>query len=108
LAGRDGIDAALQRHHLDALVSLTQNPAWVIDLVDGDNGSNAFSSSTSAAVAGYPHATVPAGFVHGLPMGVSFIGTAWQDARILALAQAFEQAQQARRAPALLPSIKAD
>jgi len=108
LAGRDGIDAALQRHHLDALVSLTQNPAWVIDLVDGDNGSNAFASSTSAAVAGYPHATVPAGFVHGLPMGVSFIGTAWQDAKILALAQAFEQAQQARRAPALLPTVKTD
>ena len=108
LAGRDGIDAALQRHHLDALVSLTQNPSWVIDLVDGDNGSNGFASSTSAAVAGYPHATVPAGFVHGLPMGVSFIGTAWQDAKILALAQAFERAQQARRAPALLPTIKAD
>jgi len=88
------------------LVSLTQSPAWSIDLVNGDNGSSSFSSSTPAAVAGYPHATVPAGFVQGLPMGVSFFASAWQDAQVLALAHAFEQAHQARKPPALQPTLQ--
>ena len=106
IAGAQGIDATLRRHQLAAMVSLTQSPAWSIDLVNGDNGSSGFSSSTPAAVAGYPHATVPAGFVQGLPMGVSFFASAWQDAQVLALAHAFEQAHQARKAPALQPTLQ--
>jgi amidase len=106
LAGAEGIDATLKRHQLAALVSLTQSPAWTIDLLNGDGGSSSFSSATPAAVAGYPHATVPAGFVQGLPVGVSFFAGAWQDAQVLALAHAFEQAHQARKAPALQPTLQ--
>lgn len=106
MSGPEGIDAALKKHKLDALVALTQSPAWPIDLINGDSWASGFSSSTPAAVAGYPHVTVPAGFVHGLPMGVSFFAGAWQDARVLALAHAFEMAQSARRPPRFIPSIE--
>ena len=105
LAGPQGIDAALHAHRLDALVALTQSPASTIDLVNGDNWNDAFGNSAPAAVAGYPNATVPAGFIHGLPVGVSFIGGAWQDAQVLALAHAFERAHAARRMPRFLPTL---
>ena len=108
LSGPEGIDAALKKYKLDALVALTQSPAWPIDLVNGDSWSSAFSSATPAAVAGYPHVTVPAGFVHGMPVGVSFFASAWQDAQILALAHAFERAHPARQPPRFLPSIEHD
>ena len=106
LSGGEGIDAALKKYRLDALVALTQSPAWPIDLINGDNWNGSFSSSTPAAVAGYPHVTVPAGFVHGLPIGVSFFASTWQDAQILALAHAFERAHAARRAPRYASSIE--
>ncbi|MGB7906255.1 MAG: amidase [Steroidobacteraceae bacterium] len=105
MSGPEGIDAALKRHKLDALVALTTSPAWSIDLINGDNAASWFGSSTPAAVAGYPSVTVPAGFVHGLPVGVSFFGGAWKDAQILALAHAFEQAHAARRPPTYLSTI---
>lgn len=104
LAGGQGIDRALAGHGLEALVAITCGPAWVTDLVYGDNW-NVPCSSTPAAVAGYPSASVPAGFSNGLPVGVSFFAGAWQDARVLALAHAFDLAHAARRPPAYLPSV---
>lgn len=97
LAGPEGIDAALKAHHLDALICPTNDPAGLINLKQGDE--HVRVASTPAAVAGYPHLTLPMGFVDGLPVGFSFIGTANDDARILALGHAFEQLTQARRAP---------
>lgn len=102
----DGIDALLAEHRLDALVSPTANPASLIDHVHGDAKRPGGSAAGPAAVAGYPHATVPAGFVHGLPWGLSIFGTAWSDAKVLRYAYAFEQATRARRAPRLLPTVE--
>jgi amidase len=97
-----GIDAVMTKHRLDAIVAPTGSPAWPIDLVNGDHFLGA--SSTPAAVAGYPSITVPAGQVYGLPIGLSFIGRAWSEARLLALAYAFEQATKHRRPPTFAPS----
>lgn len=94
-----GIDALLRKHRLDAIVAPTGGPAWFIDPVNGDSGS-APSATMPAAVAGYPHLTVPMGQVMGLPVGLSFFGAAWQDARLLALGQHFEQATRHRAPPA--------
>ncbi len=99
LAGELGIDAAMREQNLDGLVAPSNAPAWLIDPVHGDRRSG--GSSTPAAVAGYPNVTVPAGFVHGLPVGISFIAGRFQDAEILGFAYAFEQAAQARRSPKL-------
>ncbi len=99
LAGPEGIDQMLKVHHLDALICPTNDPVGVIDLAKGDTHERV--ASGPAAVAGYPHLTVPLGFVEGLPVGFSFMGTAKSDARILALGHAFEQIMQARRAPSL-------
>lgn len=98
LAGAQGIDAVMKAHRLDALVAPTQGPAALTDLVYGDpNQGGSFTSP--AAVAGYPHITVPAGFVLGLPVGISFVGGAWSEPTLLKLAYSFEQATKARRAP---------
>ncbi|WP_223644084.1 amidase [Corallococcus sp. EGB] len=99
----EGLDAVMNKHQLDALVAPTQAPAGPIDLVLGDHWLG--SSSTPAAVSGYPTITVPAGDVHGLPVGVSFIGRAWSEPVLLKLAHAYEQASHARRKPAFLPSV---
>jgi amidase len=98
-----GIDAVMSAHRLDAIVAPTGGPAWPIDPVNGDHFLGA--SSTPAAVAGYPSITVPAGFVHGLPIGVSFIGRPWTEAKLLGLAYSFEQATHHRRLPHFLPTI---
>jgi amidase len=97
-----GIDAVMRRHRLDALVAPTGGPAWTTDLVNGDHFSG--GSSSPAAVAGYPNVTVPAGFVHGLPVGISFFGRAFTEPRLIQLAHAFEQASNHRRPPRLLPT----
>jgi len=102
LAGPDGIDAALKRQQLDALVSPTEKPAWLTDLVHGDPPTPGISSV--AAVAGYPHVTVPAGFVFGLPVGLSFIGPAWSEPAFVRMAYAYEQGTKRRRAPAYSPT----
>ena len=97
LSREEGIDKVLTEHRLDALVAPTGAPAWLTDYIKGDASGGGFT--TPAAVAGYPHVTVPAGFVQGLPCGISFVGTAWSEARLIALAYAFEQATKHRRAP---------
>lgn len=103
LAGAEGIDAALQAHQLDALVAPSDMPAGTIDLVNG--GFHPGDSTSLAAVAGYPIVTVPAGLWHGLPVGLSFIGTAWSEPALIRLAYTFEQITQARVPPQLLPTL---
>ncbi|WP_299696088.1 amidase [Hydrocarboniphaga sp.] len=100
-AGVDGIDAVLRAHHLDALVAPTKGPAWLIDPVLGDRGIG--GAAQSAAIAGYPHISVPAGLVQGLPVGLSFIGTAWSEPQLIRMAAAFEKARGAFPAPQLTP-----
>jgi len=90
LTRTEGIDATMQKHNLDVLVAPTGTPAWLIDHVLGDFVLGGCSSA--AAVAGYPHITVPAGLIEGLPVGLSFFSTAWQDANLIRYAYAFEQA----------------
>ncbi len=97
LSRTEGIDAIVAKHKLDAIVGPTAGPAWVIDWINGDHDTG--GCSTPAAVAGYPHITVPAGFVQGLPVGLSFFGPAWSEGSLLKLAYGFEQATKARRPP---------
>jgi amidase len=101
----NGIDATLAKHRLDALIAPTQPPAWLIDVLLGDNSD--LRSYVAAAAAGYPSVTVPAGDVAGLPVGILFFGAAWSDAKLLKYAYAFEQRTKTRRAPSFLPSINA-
>jgi amidase len=90
LCGPEGIDRMLADNKLDALVAPTAGPAWIVDTINGDHSSG--STPTLAAVAGYPHLSVPMGLALGLPVGLSIVGPAWSDARILAYGYAFEQA----------------
>ncbi|HEX5724355.1 MAG TPA: amidase, partial [Longimicrobiaceae bacterium] len=104
LSRAEGLDAVLDRHRLDALVAPTGSPPWPIDLVNGDHFLG--GSSTPAAVSGYPSVTVPAGYAHGLPVGLSLIGRAWSEPVLIRLAYAFEQATRHRRAPRYPASVE--
>ena len=99
----EGIDQVLQQHRLDALVAPSGGLPWLTDFHKGDNAGGGFTSP--AAVAGYPHITVPCGYAFGLPAGVSFVGTAWSEPALIRIAYAYEQASRMRRAPTYPESI---
>ena len=103
LSRGEGLDAALAGQKLDALISPTMGPAYLTDWLNGDHYGG--SGTSPCAVAGYPHITVPAGHVHGLPWGLSFMGTAWSEAKLIRFAHGFEQASRARRAPRFLATV---
>jgi len=101
---RVALDRLFTAYRLDALIMPTDGPSFRIDTIKGDNDSG--SASFLPATSGYPHLTVPMGFVRGLPVGLSFIGPAWSDATLLALGHAFEQATHARKKPLFVPSLE--
>jgi amidase len=99
----NGIDAVLAEHRLDAIVSLTSGPAWLIDPVNGDTDTGGCSSP--AAIAGYPHITVPTGLYRGLPIGLSFFGAAWSEPTLLRIASGFEHIAQPRPIPQFMAGV---
>ncbi len=103
LAGKEGIDAVMDEHHLDAIVAPTAGPACRVDFVYGDRGEG--GSSSPAAVAGYPNITVPGGFIYGLPIGISFFGRAWSEPVLLKIAFAFEKLTRVRKPPTYRASV---
>ena len=103
LARKEGIDATMDKNNLDALIGPTGGPAWLTDHINGDSFGG--GSSGTAAVAGYPNITVPAGFISGLPVGISFFGRAWSEPVLIRVAYAFEQATKVRKAPRFLPTV---
>jgi amidase len=104
LSRKEGIDAVMDQFHLDAIVAPTAGPTWVNDYATGDH--TVGGSSNAAAVAGYPDIAVPAGFVFGLPVGISFFGRAWSEPTLLKIAYGFEQTIKARKPPQFLPTIQ--
>ena len=102
LSRAEGIDAVMNKLRLDAMIAPTGGPPWPTDLLNGDHFTGGYS--TPSAVAGYPHLTVPAGYVHGLPVGISFFGRAYSEPLLIKLGYAFEQATRLRRPPQFLPT----
>ena len=104
LSRAQGIDFVMRRHRLDALIAPTGGPAWPTDWINGDHFSGGYSSAS--AVSGYPHITVPAGYIFGLPFGISFFGAAYSEPKLIKYAYAFEQATNVRKSPRFLPTAK--
>jgi amidase len=104
LSRKEGIDAVMDKLKLDALVAPTGAPAWLTDHINGDTYSG--GSSTPAAIAGYPHITVPGGFVSGLPVGISFFGRAWSEPTLIKLAYSYEQGTRHRKPPKFLAAAQ--
>ena len=104
MSRKQGIDFVMDKNKLDALIAPTGGPGWTTDWINGDHFTGGYS--TASAVAGYPHITVPAGYVFGMPVGISFFGRAWSEATLIKFAYAFEQATKARRAPQFLATAK--
>jgi amidase len=103
LSRRGGIDGLIDKFRLDAIMAPTAGPTWVNDWVTGDHAIG--GSSNAAAVAGYPDISVPAGFVDGLPVGISFFGRAWSEPTLLKIAYGFEQMVKARGAPRFMRTV---
>jgi amidase len=103
LSRAEGIDFVMDKFKLDALVAPTAGPAWITDLINGDHAAG--NSSSAAAVAGYPNINVTAGYLWGLPVGISFFGRAWSEPTLLKIAYSFEQLTKARQKPRFLPTI---
>ncbi|MHC1732715.1 MAG: amidase [Bacteroidales bacterium] len=103
LVREEGIDRVMKEHNLDAFIAPTGSPAWKTDLVNGD--SYTVSSSSPAAVSGYPNITVPMGYVDGLPVGISFFGRAWSESLLIEIAYSYEQGTKYRKAPQFLPTL---
>ena len=104
LSRKEGIDLVMDKNKLEALIAPTGGPGWPTDWINGDHFTGGYS--TASAVAGYPHITVPAGYVFGMPVGISFFGRAWSEPTLIKFAYAFEQATKARRAPQFLTTAK--
>ena len=104
LTRREGIDAIIKRKRLDVIVVVSGGPAWLIDLANGDPRSWDMESTSPAAVAGYPHITVPGGYLFDLPVGISFFSKAWSEPTLLRIACSFEQALKIRKPPKFLPT----
>jgi len=102
-ARTEGIDALMDKNKLDAIVAPTAGPACLTDLLDGDHFTG--GSSNAAAVAGYPNINVPAGYIGGMPVGISFFGRAWSEPTLIKIAYSFEQATKFRKAPQFLPTV---
>ena len=103
LARAQGIDALMDKNNLDAILAPTAGPSCLTDLLNGDHFTG--GSSDAAAVAGYPNINVPAGFIGGMPVGISFFGRAWSESTLIKLAYAFEQTVKARKPPQFLPTL---